>query len=82
MPAIRLDQPRLQIGGRKNDAKDRGIVDSLQVDVTVKHISMMLLAENIPATYPQYATVTPIFPRPVCSNRKGRGITPNTGAAA
>jgi hypothetical protein len=58
---ISPDPLRLQTGGRKTNAKNRGFADSIQVDITVAHIRMMRIAENIHATYPQYATVAPIF---------------------
>jgi hypothetical protein len=52
---------QLRTGGRKNHANDSAFAFALQVDVSVPHISMMRIAENIPATYPPYATVAPIL---------------------
>jgi hypothetical protein len=82
MPEIKLDRLRLQTGGQQNDAKNREIIDAKQVDVTIVHIPMMRIAENIHATHPQYATVAPISERTVPARIFGRSTTPNTTGAA
>jgi hypothetical protein len=81
MLQCRSNRLRLQTGGRKSNANYRSFLDRMKVDITVTHIRMMRIGENIHATHPQYATVAPILQGWVRVIPTDRGTTSNTGAA-
>jgi hypothetical protein len=73
---------RIRTGGRKNNADDYGITNGFKVDISVTHIRMMRIDENIPATHPLCATVAPILHKQMYANPVDRGTTLNRSGAA